>query len=135
MALLMLAAINLGLIIYGIRRILEERRGSGLPAFFILLAEEDDYLEGMLRFLVGQMKQEEIANPLIVTYELSGYQSKAIADRCARDLSFIAWEIQKGENAEPSGPNLLDLRERGTRQEKLCLIKLFLRRQKYLTAT
>jgi hypothetical protein len=131
LGLIILALANLVIILYGINRVIKELRANQFHVLFILINENDNQLEDLLRFVIRQIRKKAISRRLVLLYEISGYQTEAIAERLARDLSFIVREINKYQRDRSIDGyldyNVLDLRGKDNRKEKRQLIESFIK--------
>jgi hypothetical protein len=130
LGLIILALANFTIILYGILRISKELKDNNSGVIFIIIDENDDYLEDLLKFLLRQIRKQVVGKSIVILYEISGCQTETILEKLARDLSFIVREINQYQIERANFCclyyNVLDLRERDNRQEKRLLIEGFL---------
>lgn len=125
MGLLLLWFFDLLIIMYGLWRLRQGIRQQELPALF-LLADEEEYLEDLLRYTVGRMKKGGVPNRLVFLYEAEDIQTARAAAILAGKLSFITVDTGLRGNGRR---HLLDLRGMGSSREKYGLINEFLERR------
>jgi hypothetical protein len=130
LGLIILALANFTIILYGILRISKELRDNKRGVLFIVIDEDDDYLEDLLKFLLRQIRKQVVGKSIVILYEISGCQTETILEKLARDLSFIVREINQYQIERANFCclyyNVLDLRKSDNRQEKRRLIEDFL---------
>lgn len=126
--LFLLLLANLIIVLSGLLLVLKETRQRNLSVLFLILDENDEYLEDLLRYTVRKIKQKSLRNRLVIFYGISGPDTAAIVNRLAGGLSFEARGLWNGQETF-SLLNLLDLREYD-RKEKKRMIDCFYEKQK-----
>ncbi len=90
--LLMLAGVII-ITIFGLYKILKELKAGDIYTLYLIVKDQEDYVEGYLRNVVKRIKREGIPGRLVVLVGASRDQTGAIVQRLARKLSFIVREI------------------------------------------
>lgn len=119
---------NLIIGIFGLLLVLKETRQRNLSVLFLVLDENDKYVEDLVRFAIRKIKVKSMPNRLVIFYGFSGADTAAIVTRLAGDLSFEARDLWNCQAAS-SLSNILDLREYD-RKEKKLMIEGFFEKQK-----
>lgn len=125
-----LGFVNIFIVFYGVCSVRKAAREEALPEMLLVLREDDDYLEGLLRYYLQQIYKYMVINRIVILYEVTGRDTAAILTRYGLNMSIIVREINY--LPKPCTPYMLDLRSCQTRREKCRLIKKFLRERQLL---
>ncbi len=91
--LLMLAGVII-ITIFGLYKILKELKAGDIYTLYLIVKDQEDYVEGYLRNVVKRIKREGIPGRLVVLVGSSRDQTGEIVQRLSRKLSFIVREIK-----------------------------------------
>lgn len=92
--LVLLGICVLCILIYGIYRVREELGRRDYPLLCILVRNQEDYIEGMMRDVVSYIRGRDLPYSLLVLVDSSGDRTLEIIERMSRKMSFIVREIK-----------------------------------------
>lgn len=130
---LLLGAAVTFIFLYGILRIKQEKEKQGFSELYVVM-DNQPYLEGIVRSLLGFIRHSGVSNRLIFIMESPLEESSYIAARLAENFSFINGEVSRWEAScvvaarfcGSGEHHILDLRGSHNYQESQLFIRNFL---------
>lgn len=116
--------------LYGCYRVGQEAKTPGKPVLYVMLGEQEEQAEGLIRYLITMMRFKAVRSPLVLLVEDNGDLTPGIALLLSVKEGFAVIVEDKysspNRSKEKNALCWLDLRRPGNLHFKLHLIRTFI---------